>query len=688
MERLGSVPMMLSSSSSTSRASSIIYPYIKKACARCHRLKMKCVFEDSETCDRCLKNGHVCSMTVDHSGRKRTRVVKKKISKRMETIQKLRNSIVSSGKELTNLQKDGLDGSDLTERNLDSLQYQLNELQNLVISVKGLFQTDVPLINSANSMMDGMLKTTSLVVPIPNNQNAVKVLISRGVLTSELARCKYDTFIEELNPCWPCVSFPGHFDFDWLYQNEPLMLLSLITATCLDEPDLHDILLCHLEDQLSLSVSGRQDISFIHIQIYLVLSVWCAPPKKWGSYNHQIPLMMSLNLTLCLDLGNDSNFREGQVLKDGSKERQIIRNFMSVYMSCGSLGLSVPRFKCVNWTPVHEKYCQLLLLGETNENDRFLYYSSKLISLGEEILTFICPNGFPSSNLRTDEVKGGIDALKNVMINFERRMQKLAMESGLFNYNSMLGNLLSIIYYQLLMTMYDYVVCNGLISEDVLTTDTYSQTLHRLIRASEKVIESFVHLSSHPNKFPTFFYYRPIHSLVSLIRVRLLVLTQNLDVEVNVEHAYERVSQALELIGENNLVAVKMAPILTRVNKWMNVSNTFNNSGANNSVVDLLNELGEEISAQNKASTTDNASPKKKEEQDPILKNIDSRGQSDEPMYIPSPIGYSAADDFAQSNDYGLQVNDEMISLQMINGLFNRIDFEIMGGSNLDDWHI
>lgn len=679
--------MVVSSSSDTS---SVTISGVKKACARCHRLKMKCVFDETKRCQRCVKNGHICSMTVDHSGKK---VKVKKRSKRMETIQKLRNSILSSGKELLILQEDGINDSDLTETNLHSLQYQLNELQNLVTSVKGLYQNDIPLINSANSMKDGILKTSSLMVPIPYNENIIKVLINREVLTLDTAQCKYNIFIEELNPCWPCVSFPGNYDFSWLYEHEPLMLLSLITATCLDEPDLHDILLCHLEDQLSLSVSGRQNISFIHIQIYLVLSIWCAPPKKWGSYNHQIPLMMSLNLTLCLDLGNDSYFKDNQVLKDGSKERQIIRNFMSVYMSCGSLGLSVPRFKCVNWTPVHEKYCQLLLMGETNSNDKFLYYSSKLISLGEEILNYICPNGFPSLNTYDNNNQPGerIDNLKNVMINYEMRMQKLAMESGLFNYNSMLGNLLSIIYYQLLMTMYDYVVCNGLISQDALSADTYSQTLNRLIKSSEKVIESFVQLSSHPNQFPTFFYYRPIHSLVSLIRVRLLVITQNLNVNVNVEQAYERVSQALELMGESNLVAHKMSPILTRVHKWMNVSNTVNKSGANNSVVDLLNELGQEINTQNRVSLDSVA-----ESVDSSIENRDTNelaklnDENEEQMYVPSPIGYSSTDNIDQFNDDDLQANDEMLSLKMINSLFNKIDFEIMGNgnTNFDNWEI
>lgn len=642
-------------------------------------------------------------MIIDHSGKKnrnrlpRDKVVKK--TRQMECVQKLRNSISASSKVLIGIDQDDGD-TELTEHNIDMLQNQLTELQNLITNIQNKVHAKrhpLPVKNSANSMLDGILKTKSLLVPVGPTQNITKVLIERNILTSELAKNKYDYFITNLNPCWPCLSLPKHCDYEWLVDNDPLLLLTLVTCTSLNEPPLHDVLLCHLEERLSLCVAGRQEVSFSHIQIYLLLSIWCSPPTKWGSYIHQIPLMMSLNLSLCLDLGNDAGFRDSRVYQDGSKERQIVRNFMGVYMSCGSLGLSVPRFKCVHWSPVHERYCQFLVSGdEVNDADKFLYFSSKLICLGEEIMNYINPNGFPRS--QKSLVKD--DELKNVMIHYERRMQSLAMDSGMFDYSTMRGNLLCIIYYQILMTMYDYVVCNGLISQESLSDETYSETINRLVKASEKVIESFVKLSAHQDtSFPTFFYYRPIHSLVSLIRVRLLVMSQHLQgVQLDVESQYEMVCQSLELIGEQHLVALKMAPILSRVSKWMQFSDSFNKSGVNNSVVDLLNELGDEINPKKKSNQGKLPSEQPMPEQlpsavvTPTTISIIPAGSDTNPVAPPSPIGYSPTDPFVPLTfklDQQDPSHEDIATLQMINGLFNKMDFEIMGNSSLDsDWNI
>lgn len=143
------------------------------------------------------------------------------------------------------------------------------------------------------------------------------------------------------------------------------------------------------------------------------------------------------------------------------------------------------------------------------------------------------------------------------------------------------------------MTMYDYIVCRVLLRRDILT-EVYLQTLTRLIKASEKVIDSFIILCDQTSNFPTFFYYRPMHALVALIRARLLVKTQQLDFEVNVEQEYEKVLNGIKKISDNSKVANKMGAILTRISKWMKVSSKFNKTGASNSMVDLLNELGKE----------------------------------------------------------------------------------------------
>lgn len=578
-----------------------------RACARCHRLKMRCVFQDPsfKSCLRCYRSGVKCSMTEDPTENARPRRPRKAKLPRTSPLGGFQHSMVQVTKYLTDIQKNMNDqeqaGSIVQNvpPDLDSLgqiQFQLSSLQMLLAHVSMLSNGVVSSASSANSMKQGPVKSVPSLPYIPYEQNVMKELFKLGILEKENAKSKFAQFLEEELDYWPCVSLPPYYTFDWLLDNEPLSLLAFIAVTCLDEPDLHDTLLYYLEGSLSKKTSLTGEITVPLILIYLVLSLWCSPPRKWGSYKHQMSLMMALNITLCLDLGNEQYRNNPEVLKDGSKERMILRAYMGVYSCCGSLGLSLPRFKVVSWTPAHERCAQLLLMGDSTPHDRFLYYYSKLVALGEEIFQFLYPNTFAPPDL--DPSRMPHDSLRMLMVGYERRMQQMAAESGLFTEDSKARNMLSIIYYQLLMTMYDYVVCKVLLRKDQIS-QVYMQTLTRLVKAAEKVISSFIMLCDQTSNFPTFFYYRPMHALVALIRARLLVKTQDLDLDIDVEGEFNDVSEALSKLSKRSGVASRMYIILTRISKWMKASSKFNKDGATNSMVDLLNELGKERAVEN-----------------------------------------------------------------------------------------
>lgn len=677
-----------------------------RACARCHRLKMRCVFEDPsfESCTRCFKAGLKCSATDDPTQSQAKRKPRKRTKLKGDgPLAQLQQGINESNKLFKSIQKnsDSYDYENITTENLLTLQFQLSETQRLLVHTinaqkskenneKNKTDPVKHEANSINSMKDGIVKAIPNLPWISHEQNIMKELIKLDIISSENAKARMNYFLHNIYIYWPCVSFPKHYTYDWLIENDPLVLLSFITVTCLNEPDLHDTLLYYLEDNLSIRTSITGNISVSFIQVYLVLSLWCSPPRKWGSYKHQMSLLMALNLTLCLDLGNEVYKNTPDVLNDNSIERQMIRSYMAVYACCGSLGLSLPRFKVVSWTPVHERCCQLLLMGESNDADKFIYYYSKLVALGEEIFQFLCPNGFPNNSVRKNSnsinpnspVNDSIidnSMLRTIMVNYEKRMQKLAMESNLFNSGSKIRNLLSIIYYQLLMTMYDYIVCRVLLRRDVLT-EVYLQTLSRLIKASQKVIDSFISLCDQTSDFPTFFYYRPMHALVALIRARLLVKTQQLDFDVNVEQAYEKVLTSIKNISKESKVANKMSAILTRISKWMKVSSKFNKNGATNSMVDLLDELGKEKAIENiKIKVSNNT----KDSGDNMNMSTNSRIQFNK--FINYGIGNMNNDKINNSNsiyDENIENKTEISSKSMTKGQ-NLVDLnEIENRSN------
>ncbi|GME94642.1 unnamed protein product, partial [Ambrosiozyma monospora] len=79
-----------------------------RACARCHRLKMRCVFEDPkfESCTRCFKAGISCSMTEDPTiNTAKTRPRKKTKLKGVGPLVSLQTSINEATKMFNKLQK-------------------------------------------------------------------------------------------------------------------------------------------------------------------------------------------------------------------------------------------------------------------------------------------------------------------------------------------------------------------------------------------------------------------------------------------------------------------------------------------------------------------------------------------------------------------------------------------------------
>ncbi len=662
------------SSTTTINTDSQDLPFSRKfrrlrACARCHRLKMRCVFANPEyqSCTRCFKSGLRCSMTEDPTEKEARSRPRKRAKIHEPPLVSLQSSVAGARKYLLKIQKDlvpvrmkevegiadsaqqtdssssgaGFDSSStnspsfekLSQDSIASIQQQLTSLQKLLSHVYMLKKKDLGLeadgkqsqAFSAASMKDGPVKTVPALPYIAPELNIMKELFKLDIISEGTAKEKLNYFNDSLLSYWPCVSLPKTATYEYLLEEEPLSLLAFVAVTCLNEPDLHDTLLYYLEGSLARKTSITGDITVGLIEIYLVLSLWCSPPKKWGSYKHQMSLMMALNISLCLDLGNDQYLNKPSVLSDSSKERRVLRSFMGVYACCGSLGLSLPRFKVVNWTSVHRRCANLLLMGDSTPEDRFLCFYSRLVSIGEEIFEFLYPlNGRSGNELLRGELgtkygtisknsegvnlRDGVDgeleysssgasdkSLRAIMVGYERQMQQLAMESGLFTGHSKQKNMFSIIYYQLLMTMYDYVVCKVLLMrKESVVPEAYMQTLLRLVKASEKVIQSFMALCKQTPNFPTFFYYRPMHALVALIRARLLVKTQALDVDIDVESNFEAVSSSLKELSKKSKVAAKMSVILTRISKWMKVSNKFNKDGATNSMVDLLNELGKE----------------------------------------------------------------------------------------------
>ncbi|AOA62488.1 hypothetical protein PP7435_CHR2-0234 [Komagataella phaffii CBS 7435] len=589
--------------SSLSPSTPVVEEFRKlKACARCHRLKIRCKFVDHsyKSCVNCYTANLECSMTLDPTLATAKPRPRKKIKamEKQNALSELHSHLDLGLQALNNLKNEHSDKETIEKESthLFLAQKKLTNMINLVsheITSRATNSSEGKTASSANSMKEGVVRAVPKLPLIPFESNIVREITKLGLISLKECSTRFSFFVNEMLEYWPCVNLSLYADdFESLLDKDPLLLLGCISVTCLNNPDLHDTLLYYLERNLTQRVTTTGDISISIIKIYTILSLWSSPPKRWGSYKHQLNLLTAMNLTLCLDLGNEKFRNNSKVLENSSEEREIIRTYVGVYCCCSSLALSLPRFKVVTWNDSFDQSVKLLLMGETNQNDKFLAYYAQFLKVGHDYFTIFSPD-LSMGTLITD-----IEQLKSLCEEFERAISKCLASSGLLSGSCKQRFLISIIYYQVLMCCYDFIVCKVIFQTSLFLHYSedhfYLSVLNKLIRSAEKIIDSFLNICELSTNFPTFFYYRPMHALVSLIRVRLLVVSQKLNLEIDVEREYDRISQIMKTISKKSLVAKKMSTILSIVQKWMKVSHNFTQHGSVNSMTVLLDELGTE----------------------------------------------------------------------------------------------
>lgn len=635
-----------------------------RACARCRRLKMKCAFEDPsyKACRRCFAINVECSFDTDPTAKYARKKQRKATTRFVESVAPGITSEAVTGSrtgdqisQLQNLIK-------LVLTSLSSLEHDLavtsiesedgKRLSLLNTSVRTVSEKLNKIMNSSNAtnlkQFQDFHKSPSMenYPYIPFNSNIAKEIIEKHQLISlEEFKIRHQFFLNEMLPYYPIISLSkNHENFDYLYENDPLLLLACVYVTSINDnglystikenfyritnESLNQMLNYYLESFISYHVYIKSDnFTYQLVNLCLILSLWCLPTTTSGHFKNQLNLLIGFNISLCIDLGDitkiiqTKNLNTNQILADDSEARNHLRAFLSVYVSCGSLGLSLPRFKLVSWTKNHHSAINLLMKeGEVNgvklpsRNDTYLCYFARVIRLGQEIFEYFSPSLFDSGiavngrkrdalfNNMLDPSNSPLSHLKFVLDNYEQRMYVLLVESGFMTSPEPHNGanqpkekyLLSIIYYQLLMIIYDNIVSKYFVFESKLQNQpgqqlesvTYIQYIVKLIKICENLLNSFITLGRERTiNLPTFFFYRPMHSLILLIKLRILINSSGLskrtslinpeDLSIDAESYFNAVSSLIHHSQQkfSSIVCSRMSIILSRIEKWMQLSN-------------------------------------------------------------------------------------------------------------------
>lgn len=602
---------------------------VARACARCHRLKTKCIFEDPtyDSCQRCYYLGLKCSVEVDPTAESATRRNSKK--KPAQVAAKIKKLLQNVESEMLTLSGISMEEDDATQSKLALLGVKLRELGSKLVGNNGTGA-------NSNELQPMTVSEHERYPHIPKDANlAHELIFTHKFMLYEEATRRFDHFQKQMLIYYPIISLPkGLEDFDVIFLHNALLLVTCVYVTTVNDhglsgPEgaaanrkLNDVLGYYVNRVLAESIFvAADDFSYHMVWSCLILSLWCVPPDKVGQFKSQIDLICSFSLSLCIDVGNVTMYEQSAVVNDDSIERNNLRSFLGVYCCCGSLGFSLPRFKLVAWSKRHELSIKKLLEKSgsniPSRNDRFLCYYARIIRVGQELLDYFAVNGVSMHFLTSEEKGSGLGGLPTskleesgslplanitvVLRNYESTLRAILNESGFINEGSLTPKeeapkekySLLLTYYQLMMMTHDnlvsWCICRLTADKNIAPTSKdsedallISQHIIKFGDICEKILQCFIDINAEPTiNYPTFFFYRALHALISLLRLLVLAKSEILSsrllnlslVRFNLLTFFQKITQIFET-GKTLFdltICERMSLILQRISKWVHV---------------------------------------------------------------------------------------------------------------------
>ncbi|GEQ70494.1 hypothetical protein JCM33374_g4172 [Metschnikowia sp. JCM 33374] len=457
-----------------------------------------------------------------------------------------------------------------------------------------------------------------------------------SLISETEARTRYAFFNQSMTASFPLLALPIElYDYDQAFNASPLLVLACIYVTAICDRKFSNVnenrmLRDSLIEYLDRAVSHRvyieaAGLSYHVVYACMILSLWGSPSSHVQQYKSQMDMISAYAVSLCIDAGNVSIINAPALPKENSPERNSLRTLLAVYCCCGWLNFSLPRFNFASWTPRHDLAIKILSRSsqqvQPSGTDRFLCFYSRFVRMGKQLFNFFS-EGAVSLNLRESEEEprglAGPDPsdpfehslqlrkLVGELATYEAKLTDTVNEAGVLQGDGLskltVGerNCVLLIYYQLDMMVHDNLVSWCIY---ILTTDAGGRgqkkcfpksdkdlLLHHIKKCgatAEKVLDFFIELNaSHVSEFPTFFYYRALTSLASLIRLSIVVKSdisrlyfaeaQNFDFRLS--SLYNEVVQIVEAykVKFDSQVCQRLSPVLGRIGRWVHFIETHN----------------------------------------------------------------------------------------------------------------
>lgn len=606
-----------------------------RACARCHRLKSKCVYESSKGCKRCLKRRLVCSPDEDPTAKEAKKRPVEVSADRIAA--KFEKWLLAAEMEATMLTPtvDSIAAEQLHKHaeRLQSLAQTLASVAKMPLQAPRA--PEPSLLTPASVLSVSELAMSPITTPIADRvelgvdlkTNIIYQVVRRlGLLTDAEARARFAYFIDHMLGFFPLISLSKTFhDYDHLANECPMLLLVFIYVTTFDYhgfgPESENTKLSHSLRKIVDSLLAHDlyltttNFSYRLIYVCMVTSLWNVPSIEVGDFKTHIELLSARNIALCIDSGNSDSYDSNSIAKDDSLERNDLRCFLGLYACVASLSFSLPRFDLISWSRNHESAFHKLMQESDNlpsESDRRLCLYAQLVRIGQDLirqlsvngigLRFLCCKDANDSSVPKeffDDSKISVfESASNIIDEHRSKLVDILHQLGNVDTSTFVAArnapkevyCFMFTYFQILILAYDNLVswtfCK-LSAEDTFGVPNVdiSENLYNHIKAfgdsCEELLNCYVDVHRFETTLPTPYHYRALQALISLIRLQVLVKS---DLMLRLFHKYpplefdllklhSKVMAAMERhkIKLKLSICERLTVILSRINNWISI---------------------------------------------------------------------------------------------------------------------
>lgn len=530
----------------------------RQACNSCRKNKVRCEFSDptEAVCIRCNKKGLDCNNNDDGNNNATSNKKRKKQpgdgigEKNYAWIEKSRVKTKPMSTQEQRIEK------------ISQLESIINEAKRELNQIK----------MESNEVTNGAAKPPSK--GSSSSKNYLKTAVEDlNILSYSDAEYLYYLFIKYLMEFCP-FSWDICSNLERNNERYPLCTLCMIYAAASTTKWATE------EDQRSLGkfletivanrvyVDADMDMDIIYYDILKVVFIWRFPERDTIA-----DLFVGATCVVTLDIGSIEDIKTLYRLDDKSdawaQSMANVQTYITYYLCLTSVALFGARSQLFSILPK-----PTLLLDVMDKKTKM---PKDLMMVRQARINLIVKDGVDAifSVRKTNSSNYSSSSPMPALRHYLQLIKDLEYSTSLST-NGEFNTGLSLYLYsdtikQSILNLYECSV-NQLVFQKGEETDFSElwECLTGILDATHYLVNSFVEYTSITTMFPRFFYFRPLHGLTSLLRMRMLLWSYGLDTsEIDVENQLSRVKTAWEKANQYSNGAVGVYPLLLKVERWM-----------------------------------------------------------------------------------------------------------------------